>query len=85
MASAIPIRIRIIVDPCGRVLVHEVEKLAPGEGRSFDSKTGRMVGIDPPDSWYRRAHCVTHTIDIEVPAPTMTTPQITYRPEVDRP
>ena len=29
--TAIPIKVRIIVDPCGRVLVHEAERLIPGE------------------------------------------------------
>ena len=80
--TAIPIRIQIIVDPCGRVLVHEVEKLAPGENYSI---LGREKGeVDPPTHWYRSPACVRHTIEIAVPVPTITTPQITYRPEVER-
>lgn len=76
--TAIPIKVHIIVDPCGRVLVHEVERLLPGE-------TAEDAYGDWPDSWYRRPGCVEHTITIDVPVPHITTPRITFSPEVVRP
>lgn len=67
MSAAILVRVRIIVDPAGRVLVHELERLAPNEP---DDRR--------PPYWYQRAECVTHELDVMLPCPTITTPQLTY-------
>lgn len=71
--SGIHVRVTAIVDPCGRVLIHEVEKWAPLE-KSYS---------DVPPNWYRNPACRTYTFDVTLPVPILETPQITYRgPEV---
>lgn len=76
--TAIPIKVHIIVDPCGRVLVHETEKFCPGE-------TSDEVYADWNETpWYRKPGCVTHTVTIDVPVPHITTPRITFSQEVER-
>ena len=76
--TAIPIKVHIIVDPCGRVLLHETERLFPGES----TKDAYGEWSDVP--WYRRPGCVQHTLTIDVPVPHITTPRITFSPEVER-
>lgn len=73
--TAIPIKVHIIVDPCGRVLVGETEKLLPGESYG---------GAGRPSFWYDQPGCVMHTVTIDVPVPHITTPRITFSPEVER-
>lgn len=68
--SAISVRIRAIVDPCGRVLVHEVEKLLPLE----DCAGGEL----PPANWYRSEACRCYEFELQLPLPHVATPLITY-------
>lgn len=77
--TSIPIKVYIIVDPCGRVLVHEAERFCPGE--TSDDLYG---GERWRKAWYQQPGCVEHTVVIDVPVPHITTPRITYSPEVKR-
>jgi hypothetical protein len=72
--NAIPVHFTIIVDPCGRVLVHEVEKLLPGE----EYESGREPLFRAPDYWYRNPACVAYGVTVEVPVPHAETPRITF-------
>jgi hypothetical protein len=77
--TAIPIKVHIIVDPCGRVLVHEAVRYLPGE----DNNTDDLYPMNQP-SWYQRPGCVEHTVTIDVPVPHITTPRLTFSQEVAR-
>lgn len=68
--SSVTVNVSMIVDPCGRVLVHEIERPAPGE--SFDIGASR-----PPDCWYHAPQCARYRIQVTVPLPMQTTPTST--------
>ncbi len=79
----IAVRLYATVDPCGRLLVGETERLLPGEtwqnAPCERDAQGRHIR-----SWHDLPGCVTHTIDLVVPCPLITTPQITWRGDVER-
>lgn len=73
------VRLHAVVDPCGRVIVSECEKLLPGESYGpWDENLDPRPWFRPPSNWHQNPACVTHTIDLVLPSPLVTTPQLTY-------
>lgn len=70
--TCIPVRVRVTIDPCGRILVLENEQLVGLESHAHDAP------VRPPHGWHRSAACVTHTFELQIPVPQVTTPLICY-------
>lgn len=81
--KAVEVVVRAIVHPCGRVLLHEVEQLAPGEKYEYlDYASG------VPAEWYRDPACAHHRIRVTLPVPDLPSPRavvIEVTKEVDKP
>ena len=73
------VRLHAVVDPCGRVIVGECEKLRPGESYGpWDPDKDPRPWFRPPANWHQNPACVTHTVDLVLPSPLVTTPQLTF-------
>lgn len=81
--TGIHVRLNVTVDPCGRVIVGETERLLPGETH-WTAPCERDASGRYLRGWYDMPGCVTHTVDLVVPCPLITTPQLTWRGDVTR-
>lgn len=79
--TAVNVKVRITVDPAGRVLVWESEQSLPSDripDPDYPSQTRDVSG-----AWHRQPGCVTYWMNIDVPVPTLAEPRATVVREFD--
>lgn len=71
--SAINVKIRVTVDPAGRVLVWENERVLPSDRIVVADDTGSYEQ-DISGRWNSNPGCVTYVLDVMLPTPALPAP-----------
>ncbi len=66
--TAVNVKVRITVDPAGRVLVWEREQSLPSDLSPHDAEN--LSG-----AWHKRPGCRTYILDVDVPVPPLDAPR----------
>lgn len=71
--SATNIKVKVTVDPAGRVLVWEHERQLPSD---YITTSDGPMDVSPRTPWYAEGGCAHYILDVTLPIPALPAPTV---------